>query len=57
MQHIRLLAQEKTPSNASPATPVDHYMDDWESVIQSNHLKVWRKEVPDSYLYEYKGKK
>ena len=29
---------------------------DWERVINKSHLTVWRKPVPNSYLYEYKGK-
>jgi len=32
----------------------DH-LDTWEQLISKNHLTVWRKPVPNSYLYEYKG--
>ena len=31
------------------------YLKSWEKVIESDHLKVWRKPIPDSYLFEYKG--
>ena len=37
--------------------PVDTkgYLKSWEKVIDKDHFKVWRKPIPDSYLYEYKG--
>jgi len=28
---------------------------DWEQVINKGHMRAWRKPVPNSYLYEYKG--
>ena len=27
----------------------------WELLINRKDFKVWRKSVPDSYLYQYKG--
>jgi len=30
-------------------------LNNWEQLINKNHLTVWRKPVPNSYLYEYKG--
>ena len=33
----------------------DHFVD-WEKVIDRGSLTLWRKPVPNSYLYEYKGK-
>lgn len=36
--------------------PVDlkGYLQCWEQVIDKDHFKVWRKPIPNSYLYEYK---
>ncbi|XP_013408439.1 stAR-related lipid transfer protein 7, mitochondrial isoform X1 [Lingula anatina] len=31
-----------------------HYMDDWECVIDKDTFKIWRKQMADSHLYEYK---
>jgi len=35
-------------------TDTDHF-NNWEQLINKNHLTVWRKSIPNSYLYEYKG--
>lgn len=32
----------------------DHFSS-WEQLINKNNIMVWRKPVPNSYLYEYKG--
>lgn len=33
----------------------EHLMDGWEKVIDKDHFKLWRKPIPNSYLYQYKG--
>jgi hypothetical protein len=37
--------------------PVDlkGYFKCWEQIIDKDHFKVWRKPIPNTYLYEYKG--
>jgi hypothetical protein len=35
-------------------TSDDDHLNSWERLINKGHLTVWRKPVPNSYLYEYK---
>lgn len=38
-----------------PDQTYQHYMDQWEVIIDEDHLKLWRKPLPHcNYLYEYK---
>ena len=27
----------------------------WESVVEKKEFKVWKRPIPDSHLYEYRG--
>ena len=36
-------------STSEPTEPA------WELLIEKQNFKVWRKPVPNSYLYQYKG--
>jgi len=47
ISHIRLDSDGKFNSD-------DNHLDQWERMINKGHLTVWRKPVPNSYLYEYK---
>ncbi|XP_074642107.1 stAR-related lipid transfer protein 7, mitochondrial-like [Tubulanus polymorphus] len=40
----------KEPNNRNQ----DHYMDQWELVIDRENIKLWRRPIQDTYLYEYK---
>ena len=36
-------------------TSDDEKFNTWEQVINKSHVTAWRKPIPNSYLYEYKG--
>jgi hypothetical protein len=42
--------------NKGMMTSDNDSLDVWERVINKSHITVWRKPVPNSYLYEYKGR-
>jgi len=33
----------------------DSQLSNWEQLINKCHIAVWRRSIPNSYLYEYKG--
>lgn len=54
MDYIDGKAAHRNKSNAAQVTVKEDMLDGWEKVIDRDHFKLWRKPIPNSYLYEYK---
>lgn len=42
-------------ANGSCEDDDSHYMDEWTVVLEKDNFKMWRRPIPDTELYEYKG--
>ena len=41
--------------NTTPGTLVGEQEPGWEPVMEKKDFKVWRRPIPNSHLYEYRG--
>lgn len=41
--------------NTASGTVVGQLEPGWESVMEKKDFKVWKRPIPDSHLYEYRG--
>lgn len=42
--------------NQTPAKATERAEPGWEVVMEKKDFKVWRRPIPDSHLYEYRGR-